>query len=313
MRVVFLGSGAFGVPTLGALAREHEVVGVVTQPDRRAGRGKTLTPTPIAAWADEHLGGVPVLKPENVNEESERARVRALDADVWVVIAFGQYLGSRLIEGKFAVNLHASLLPRWRGAAPINAAMMAGDRVTGNSVITIAEEMDAGDVLARSERVIEPDMTMHELHDALAEDGPVLVLAVLDEHASGSVEYAPQDASGVTLAPKLSRADTWVDFGSDARLVAGRVNGLSPRPGVRVRLGGKVHKLVRVVAVEDAQGDTGCLVDAGSGVIACGLGGVRVLEIQPEGKKAMGWDAFRAGNAVEAGEIVESETRIPVG
>jgi methionyl-tRNA formyltransferase len=191
MDVVFLGSGAFGIPTLEQLAREHTITGIVTQPDRPAGRKKVLTPTPIGAWAAEHLPDIPVLKPENINTDGPREEIRAWASGAWVVIAYGQYLGSKLIENRFAINLHASLLPRWRGAAPINAAMVAGDTITGNSVITIAKAMDAGFVLGQSERAIAPDITMGTLHDLLADDGPNLVKEILDDHAQDRVQYTP--------------------------------------------------------------------------------------------------------------------------
>ena len=140
MRVVFLGSGAFGVPTLEAIAREHDLRAIVTQPDKPAGRNRALTPTPVGAWRDEHAPETPVFKPHDINNpdapDALRA-VRTIEADAWVVIAYGQKLGELLLEDRFAINLHASLLPRWRGAAPINHAFLAGDAETGNSVITI--------------------------------------------------------------------------------------------------------------------------------------------------------------------------------
>ncbi|XOV74482.1 MAG: methionyl-tRNA formyltransferase [Phycisphaerales bacterium] len=159
LRLVFFGSGAFGLPTLKHLASTHQIEAVVTQPDRPAGRKRALTPTPIGAWAEEHLPSVPLLKPENVNEADQLDLVRSFDVGSpderrggWVVIAFGQKLSKRLLADRFAINLHASLLPRWRGAAPINHAILAGDSVTGNSVITLADRMDAGLVLGQSER-----------------------------------------------------------------------------------------------------------------------------------------------------------------
>src|SRR5262245_32820260 len=138
-----------------------------------------MTPTPVGAWATSNLSGVPLLKPAKVNDPAIVAQVRAVPARAWVVIAFGQKLGRPLLEGAFAVNLHASLLPRWRGAAPINAAILAGDAQTGNSVITLADRMDAGLVLAQSRRDIEPEQTAGELHDLLAADGPALISSVL--------------------------------------------------------------------------------------------------------------------------------------
>ena len=307
MRVVYFGSGAFGVPTLRALAERHEVLAVVTQPDRPAGRGKGLSPTPIAADTESRLPGVPVLKPERVNEADVRDRIRALDADAWVVIAFGQKLGRRLLEDRFAINLHASLLPRWRGAAPINAAMVAGDTETGNSVITLAEEMDAGLVLGQSRRAIEPRYTAGELHDLLAEDGPELMLRVLGQHVGGALEAEAQDESRVTLASKMSKADGWIDFAQSAEACRARVHGLTPWPGVGFELGDTVLKLRRVAAeAGNGSAEPGAVLDA-DGLIACGEGALRLLEVQPAGKKPMAFSAFANGREIAIGSIARSE------
>lgn len=308
MRVVFLGSGAFGLPTLRRLAERHEVVGVVTQPDQPAGRGKKLTPTPIGAWAAEHLAGVPLLKPDNINEPGVRDEVRSWGCEAWVVIAFGQKLGATLLADRFAVNLHASLLPRWRGAAPINHAILAGDTVTGNSVITLADRMDAGFVLGQSERAIEPDQTKDELHDLLAEDGPALIEAVLAKHAAGTIEPVTQDESLVTLAGKLQKTDGWVDFASPADAVRCRINGLAPWPAVSVGFGDERIKVLRAAPAEAGSGGSqsapGTVLDAGRGVIACGGGtAVRLVTVQPPGKKPMGFDAFANGRQIKPGDV----------
>jgi methionyl-tRNA formyltransferase len=154
VNLVFLGSGAFGLPTLIALSRTHTLRAIISQPDRPAGRGGALTPTPVSAFAPRLLPTIPLHKPERINDAA--AQIRAYNADAWVVIAFGQKLGPALLDGVFAINLHASLLPRWRGAAPINAAILAGDARTGNSVITLAQRMDSGQILAQSECPIDP-------------------------------------------------------------------------------------------------------------------------------------------------------------
>lgn len=297
MKVVFLGSGAFGLPTLEHLARTHQITGVVTQPDRPAGRGGKVTPTPVGAWAEAHLAGTPLLKPERVNTTVDTQAVRALEADAWVVIAFGQKLGKALLADRFAINLHASLLPKWRGAAPINAAILAGDLRTGNSVITLADRMDAGLVLGTSERVIEPTATAGELHDLLASDGPALVERVLRSHASGSLVPTVQEESLVTLAPKLSRADAWVDFGQSADDCRRRINGLSPWPGVTVEFRGQPLKLLRAGPAGDvAIGPPGSIIDALRGVVRCAAGtGLTLLEVQPAGRKPCSWRDFANG------------------
>lgn len=214
MRIVYFGSGAFGLPTLEHLARHHHVLAVVTQPDKPAGRGSTLTPTPIGHWAALNLPSTPLLKPLKCREPAVVDQIRAFPADAWVVIAYGQKLPAQLLEGRFAINLHASLLPRWRGAAPINAAILGGDTVTGNSVITLADRMDAGLVLAQTNPplTISEQVTAGELHDLLASDGPGLVERTLALHSARTLQGTTQDESLVTIASKLSKDDDHIDF-----------------------------------------------------------------------------------------------------
>jgi methionyl-tRNA formyltransferase len=317
MRLLYLGSGEFGLPTLRALAAAHTIAGVVTQPDRPAGRGRELTPTPIGAWAAAHLPDVQLFKPENVNEPAVVERLGAIATDAWVVIAFGQKLGRPLLADRFAINLHASLLPRWRGAAPINAAIMAGDAVTGNTVITLADRMDAGEILGQTERPIEPSCTAGALHDLLAADGPALVTRVLDDFAAGGLVRRPQDESLKTRAPKLSKADAWVDFRQTAAQCRNRVHGLTPWPGVGATLAGGSQrtdlKLTRVAAVERAEGvppeggKPGTLVDVRGGLVACGGGTLlRVELVKPAGKREMEWGEFVAGRRIDQGSRLAS-------
>ena len=305
MRLVFLGSGAFGVPTLRVLLAQHEVAMVVTQPDRPAGRGGRLSPTPIAELAA--ASAATVIKPERINTGEIIEQVRGVQADAWVVIAYGQKLGTQLLEGIFAINLHASLLPRWRGAAPIHHAVMAGDAETGNSVITLAAEMDAGDVLATTRRAIEPTQTTGELHDLLAEDGTAAVLAVLEAHGEGRVQRVVQDAASVTLAPKLSRGDAVIDFGRTASECWSHINGLSPWPGCTVELGGTTLKLLRAGPAV-GEGTRGTILDADQGIVACGQGAIRLIDVQPAGKKPMSFAEFARGRELKTGEAVRPKT-----
>ena len=303
MRIVFLGSGAFGLPSLQHLAQHHTLLTVVSQPDKPAGRGSQLTPTPIAAWAAQSLAHVPLIQPATVNEPAVRDSLRALDADAWVVIAFGQKLGRALLEGKFAVNLHASLLPRWRGAAPIHAAILAGDAITGNSVITLADKMDAGLVLGQSQRNIAPDATTGQLHDLLAADGPALLDRVLAQHASSSLSPQVQDESLITLASKLGRADAYVDFTQRSDQCRCRVNGLSPWPGVSVQFRSESLKLLRAAPgpIVEVDAPPGTVLDAQHGHIACaGRTTLQLIEVQPAGKRAMPWRDFANGHRVRA-------------
>ena len=307
MKLVFFGSGAFGLPTLQSLSKNHDVLAVVTQPDRPAGRKKKLTPTPIAQWAGQHLDSAQLIKPENVNDPEVLARVRGFDADAWVVIAFGQKLSEPLLADRFAINLHASLLPRWRGAAPIHHAIIAGDSETGNSVITLAQKMDAGLVLGQSRRAIEPAQTTGELHDLLAADGPALVKSVLDEFERDALTPIEQDESLVTLAGKFQKEDGSVDWSREAREIANQINGMSPWPCVTVRFRGEPLKLLRAEQGDaDISAPPGSIVDATAGLVATGEGALRIIDVQPASRKPMTWSAFVNGYEVKQGEALES-------
>ena len=304
--IVFLGSGAFGVPTLEHLARTHRVRAVVSQPDRPAGRGKKLAPNPVAAFARKHLSEVPLFQPPSVNEPGVREQIRAVPAQAWVVIAFGQKLSQPLLEDRFAINLHASLLPRWRGAAPIHHALLAGDAQTGNSVITLAERMDAGLVLGRSARPIERTQTTGELHDLLAADGPELVEGVLRAHAGGTLDPREQDESAVTLAGKLGRADGVLDLGAGAEACRRRIIAMSPWPGVSITLAGDRLKLLRADAQEDDDdggAPPGTLIDPAGGRIVTGAGTLVLLDVQPAGKRPMPWSDYARGRDLRGATI----------
>ena len=303
MRVAFFGSGAFGIPSLRKLIELHDVRLIVTQPDRRAGRGSRMAPTPIAELAVEIAPEIPVLKPERINTPEIREQVRAAETDIWVVIAYGQKLGQKLLDGRPAVNLHASLLPRWRGAAPINAAIVAGDTRTGTSVITLVDEMDAGDVLGTSERAIEPSQTAGELHDLLAEDGVVPLMRVLDEADRGTLRPVAQDPSLVTLAPKIAREDARIDFAQTADWCRCLIHGYNPWPGVTVTLDGDPIKLLRARAVDaEGAGKPGEITDPEAGIVRCGVGALQLLEVQPAGKKPMDWRAYIRGRSIRRGQ-----------
>ena len=237
MNIIFLGSGAFGIPALDALAAStHRILHVVSQPDRPAGRGKHLMPTPVSQWVLEHQ--VPLTATENANAPDVLTLVRSLHSDSLVVIAFGQKLSEELlaVAPHRAINLHSSLLPKYRGAAPINWAIIHNDPAAGVCVINVTAKMDAGDILASASTPIGPAETAGELHDRLALLGAPLVVEVLDRLAHGTATRTPQDESLASRAPKLSREMAWVDFTQPAALVSAHVRGLSPWPGVHVEL-----------------------------------------------------------------------------
>ena len=298
LTVIFAGSGAFGLPTLRALVERHEVARVYTQPDRPAGRGKKLTPTPVAAWADEN--GLNAVRTGDFNAEE------LPDAHVLVVIAFGQKIGQHQTNAPRlgAVNLHASRLPKYRGAAPIHHALLNGETVVGNSVIRLAERMDAGAVLGQSELAVRPFETTGELHDRLADDGADLLPRVLAKLAAGTAVERAQDESQATAAPKLSRADAALNFDDAATTLAARVNALSPWPGCRVTIGGESLTLLRAAA-EPGSGTPG-KIDA-DGLIGTIDGRLRIIDLQPAGKRPMPLPAYRNGRRWDAGMVVKAD------
>jgi methionyl-tRNA formyltransferase len=304
LKVIFAGSGEFGLPTLRAIRDAgHEIVKTFTQPDRPAGRGRKLTPTPIGQYAiDQNL---PLIRTQNINTE------KLPDADVMVVIAFGQKIADTVVHHpKFgSVNLHASLLPKYRGAAPINAAILAGEITTGNSIIRLAQKMDAGAVLAQSNLEIGELETAGELHDRLALDGAPLMLSVLENLATGKATETVQDESLATAAPKMSRETAKLDWNLPATELARKIRGLYPWPGCRVRLmEGDIElsrlTLVRARAIPSSSQNPGII--GTNHTIATQNGSLEIVELQPEGKRPMTLDAYRNGHQWEPGMRVES-------
>ena len=306
LRILFAGAGEFGLPSLRALINAgHQVIQVISPPDRPAGRGRTMTPTPIAAFAAAR--NLPLLKTANINTET------LPPADAMVVIAFGQKIGESAVHHPRlgSVNLHASILPKYRGAAPINWAIINGERVAGNSVIRLAPKMDAGAVLGQSSLEIGELETAGELHDRLAADGAPLVLNVLEQLATGTAVETPQDELQATIAPKLSRESAKLDFTRPAAAVANQIRGMYPWPGCRVRLldagGGETARVTLVRArpvVSGTDKTPGAILT--DGTIATADGAVEVVELQPEGKRPMSLAAFRNGHRWDAVMRIES-------
>ncbi len=306
LKIIFAGSGEFGLPSLRALAEAgHKIVGVYTQPDRPAGRGRQIAATPIAHAAETM--GLPVTRTDDLNSLSPLP-----SADLMVVIAFGQKISQEIANHPRlgSVNLHASLLPKFRGAAPINWAILNGEKITGNSVIRLANRMDAGAILGQSQLTIGEIETAGELHDRLAIDGATLVCRIAAELESGSVTEQQQDESAATVAPKLSRETAKLDWTAPAEVVARRINGLSPWPGCRVRLlnqaGVELSQLalLRAKPASDPPLAPGSLT--ANGMISTGWGSVELLDVQPAGKRPMPIGDFRRGHRWTPGLIVQS-------
>jgi methionyl-tRNA formyltransferase len=307
LKIIFAGSGEFGLPTLRALVGVgHKIVGVYTQPDRPAGRGRQLAATPIAQAAETM--GLAVTRTDDLNSLSFLP-----PADLMVVIAFGQKISQEIANHARlgSINLHASLLPKFRGAAPINWAILSGEKTTGNSVIRLANRMDAGAILGQSQLTIGETETAGELHDRLAIDGATLVCQVATDLDSGSATERQQDESAATIAPKLSRETAKLDWSAPAEIVARRINGLSPWPGCRVKLldtaGAELSQLALLRAKPifgSPAPPPGSIME--NGAIATGRGSVELLDVQPAGKRPMATGDFRRGHRWTAGLTVVS-------
>ncbi len=288
-RAIFFGTPEIAVPSLEALAAIATVVRVVSQPDRPAGRGNKIAPTPVHAAADRL--GLSIMQPTKVRTPEFAAELRALEADVAIVIAYGRILPKAVLEAPRlgCLNLHASLLPRWRGAAPIQWATLSGDRETGVCLMQMDEGLDTGAVLAKTSRTIGENDTSGELFEKLGHDAAELLSTALPPFLRGELQAQPQPTEGVTIARMLEKSDAVLDFTQPARAIHDRARGLSPWPGTETRVMDqrvKVH-VTRVAHDTGALGPPGTLLaidDAGLEV-ACGEGSVRLVELQIEGKK----------------------------
>jgi methionyl-tRNA formyltransferase len=297
LRVVFMGTPEIAVPTLSEiLGAGHEVVAAYSQPPRPAGRGMELRKSPVHAHAE--AAGIPVLTPLGLRGEAEQAAFRAHDADVAVVVAYGLILPKAILDAPRhgCLNLHGSALPRWRGAAPIQRAIMAGDTETAAMVMRMDEGLDTGPVCLAERIAIGPDMTAGELHDEMMLVGAGLIVRALAALERGSLTATPQPTEGVTYAAKIDKAETRIDLGRPANEVHNHIRGLSPFPGAWLEAGpeGKRErlKILRSV-VADGAGAPGTVLDR-SPAIACGSGAIRLVEVQRAGKKPMsGADLMR--------------------
>lgn len=282
MKIVFMGTPDFSVPALEALAKHHEVLAVYTQPPRPAGRGKDLRKSAVHQAADRL--GLPVRHPARLRDAADQAEFAALGADLAVVVAYGLILPQAVLDAprQGCLNIHASLLPRWRGAAPIHRAIMAGDAETGVCIMQMEAGLDTGPVLLREALPIGPEETTADLHDRLSALGARLILTALDRLPGLTPE--PQPEEGVTYATKIDKAEARVDFTKPAEEVDRLIRGLSPFPGAWVDVRGERVKLLRSRLASGAAAPGTVLTGF---TIACGTGAVEVLEAQREGKRPM--------------------------
>ena len=304
MRVVFMGTPDFSVPALEKIASEHEVVAVVTQKDKPKGRGQEVSYTPVKESALKL--NIPVLQPDKVKEDSFVEELRALNPDVIVVIAFGQILSKEILDmPKYGcVNVHASLLPKYRGAAPIQWAVIDGEEKSGVCTMKMDEGLDTGDIIDKEEITLDPKETGGSLFDKLAALGGELILKTLQNLEFGNAQFIKQDDSKSTYAKKMTKDLGHIDFTKDAVSIERLIRGLNPWPSAFTYLDGKVMKIWDADVV-DAGGEPGTVIreDKDSFVIATGDKALKVNELQLEGKKRMKASDFLNGRSIEGSKL----------
>lgn len=303
MKIIFAGTPEFAVPCLQMLLDSgREVCAVYTQPDRPAGRGRKLQPSPVKALA--LTAGIPVFQPLTMKTDEDLQQVSALNADLMVVVAYGMILTQAVLDVPKlgCINVHASLLPRWRGAAPIQRALMAGDQKTGVTIMQIVRKLDAGDMLHKEECVIGPTDTAVDLHDKLSVLGAIGLSKVLAQLEAGTIHPEAQDEALVTYAEKLDKSEAVIDWTQPAADLARKVRGLNAWPVAQTLYQGKVLRIWQAVAVQDdssLQMEPGVVRCVDKNIdVATGLGFLRLLEIQLPGGKRMPVQAFLSAHDV---------------
>ena len=311
MNIVYLGSGEFGIECLNALAdSNHSLAFIVTQPLHPAGRGRKPRPTPVARWADTN--SIPFIETDNINTPQIIDKIAALQPDLIIVIAFGQKIGSKIINlpPKGTINVHASLLPKYRGAAPINWAIINGETETGISIITLAEEMDAGTICTQEKTQILADETAGQLHDRLAKMAAPLLLKTISKIVDGSITYADQDHSKATPAPKLKKSDGFLNFSKPAESLRRKILGFWPWPGASaIYLSKKSNKSVRVtiamaqvIETSNPAGLKAGTLDENLNVV-CGEDALKIIKIKPDGSGLMDFKDFVNGRQTCPGDM----------
>jgi methionyl-tRNA formyltransferase len=305
LRLIFFGTPAYAVPSLERLLDgPHEVVAVVSQPDRPRGRGRKTVPAPVAELALAH--DLPALRPAKVGAPEVADTLREFAPDLGVVVAFGQFMPKRIRELPglgYCINGHASLLPRWRGAAPIQRAILAGDAETGVCVMRVEREMDAGPVAKRRALTIGTDENSGELSERMAALTAELLAEALEEIADDRVAWTPQPDTGVTLAPKIERAESELDFREPAAALVRRVRAFAPDPGARATLAGEVLRILAADALaEPCDAAPGTVVRSARGLrIATSDGWLRPLTLQRPGKRPLDTETFLRGRHLAEG------------
>lgn len=313
MRILFMGTPDFAVPCLNALVEQgYNVVAVVTQPDRPKGRKGDLTPPPVKVAAMAH--DLPVLQPEKVRTEEAMAELEALDIDLLITAAYGQLLPKRLLDMPRlgCINVHASLLPRWRGGAPMHRAIIEGDKESGVTIMRMVQAMDAGDIITQTVVPITEDDTVATLHDKLAAAGSKLLIETLPSIQAGTHTETPQDESLVTYSPTIKRDDEKIDWSQPARRLYNQIRGLNSWPGAFTYYNHKVMKLWQARINEETStpaAEPGTILKTVEDaiIVQCGTGTLALTEIQPSGKRRMLVSDYLRGVKPEPGTRFTTE------
>ena len=309
LRLIYFGTPPFAVPTLRALLRsQHQVVALVSQPDRPSGRGQHITATATKQVATE--ASVPVLQPLKLRDEAFLSTIASYNADLGVVAAYGRILPDALLKipRLGMINVHGSLLPKYRGAAPVHRAVIAGEEVTGITIMRVVAALDAGPMLATTMRPIDPDETSVEVERDLAETGARTLVNVVDQLSRGPVVETPQEDARATYAPKLEKSESPIDWQRTAQEIHNRVRGLQPWPMASTTIQGVrclIHRTKRTEETTDAAGGT--VVDAGGDVLSIATGDrklLRIVMVQPEGRRAMTVREFLSGRQLTPGMLL---------
>ena len=305
MRVVFMGTPDFAVPTLKALIKEHEVQAVITQPDRAKGRGKKMQPSPVKIVALEH--DLPCWQPQSLKDDDVLKELKVLQPEVCVVVAFGQILPREILHlpRYGCINVHASLLPKYRGSAPIHRAVINGEKITGVTTMQMDVGLDTGDILFCAQTEIGKETTVGELHDVLAQMSPKLLLETLTKIEAKTIEPKPQEDAASSYAPPITKEDERIDWNKKTLEIFNLVRGLNPWPGAYTEFKGKRLKIWRVKP-HSLEGKPGEILEIfpDSFAVATANGSVLINELQPAGKKRMPAEAFLRGNQFQIGDTL---------
>ena len=308
MRIIFMGTPEFAAPAIDSLiAAGHEIAAVFSQPDKPKGRGYAMTPPPVKVKALEH--GIPVYQPNSMRDGEALAVFNEIKPDVGVVIAYGKILPQEILDAPTfgCINVHASLLPKYRGAAPIQWSVIDGEPKTGVTTMQMDAGLDTGDMLMKSETDIQPDETAGELHDRLSAMGAELIVKTLDALAKGELKHEKQDDSRTCYARMLTKELCAVDWSRSAQEIHNQIRGLSPWPVATAVLEGKKLKLHRsaISALDRPEAGCGEIISLEPLAVQCGSGAVELLEIQAEGKKRMTSGDYLRGHKIEKGTVLQ--------